>query len=93
MQADAEFLPVFDIIDLSKGSVIMKKMIMPAVFSLIFLAFVAMYIFVILVSATPLMWKIIVGGLLVAVAAVMVFVFIQRFRELKEEEKDDLSKY
>lgn len=71
----------------------MKKMIMPAVFAILYLVFIAMYAIFILVSATPLFWKIIIGGLLLATAPLMVYVFIQRYREMKEEEKDDLSKY
>jgi len=41
----------------------MKKMIMPAVFALLYLVFIVIY------------------------------VFIQRYKEFKEEEKDDLSQY
>ena len=71
----------------------MKKMIMPAVFALIFIAFVVIYALFILVAPAPLIWKILIGGLLLATAPVMVYVLIQRYREMKEEEKDDLSKY
>ena len=71
----------------------MKKMILPAIFTLLYLAFIVVYALLILVSATPLLWKILIGGLILATAPVMVYVFIQRYREMKEEEKDDLSKY
>lgn len=71
----------------------MKKMIWPAIFAFLFLAFIVMYALLILVSATPLLWKILIGGLILASAPVMIYVLIQRYREMKEEEKDDLSKY
>ncbi|HPJ21654.1 MAG TPA: hypothetical protein PLP30_05185 [Clostridia bacterium] len=71
----------------------MKKMIVPAIFALLYIVFIVLYALLILVSATPLLWKIVIGGLILATAPVMIFVFIQRYKELKEEEKDDLSKY
>jgi len=71
----------------------MKKMIVPAIFALLYIVFIVLYALLILVSATPLLWKIVIGGLILATAPVMIFVFIQRYKELKEEEKDDLSRY
>ena len=71
----------------------MKKIIMPAVFALLYIVFVVIYAVVILTSVSPLIWKIIIGGLILMTGPLMVYVFIQRYKELKEEEKDDLSQY
>ncbi|MBN2557624.1 MAG: hypothetical protein JXB33_02590 [Clostridia bacterium] len=71
----------------------MKKLILPAVFALLYIAFIVLYAVLILTSASPLLWKALIGGLILVTAPVMVYVFIQRYREFKEEEKDDLSKY
>ncbi|MFO7611151.1 MAG: hypothetical protein R6W99_01500 [Clostridia bacterium] len=71
----------------------MKKLILPAVFALLYIAFIVLYAVLILTSVSPLFWKVLIGGLILATAPVMVYVFIQRYREFKEEEKDDLSKY
>lgn len=71
----------------------MKKMIMPAVFALLYLVFIVMYAVLILTSVSPLIWKIIIGGLILMTGPLMIYVFIQRYKEFKEEEKDDLSKY
>lgn len=71
----------------------MKKMIMPAVFALLYLIFIVIYAVVILTSVSPLLWKIIIGGLILLTGPLMIYVFIQRFKEFKEEEKDDLSQY
>lgn len=84
---------VFDIIGVMKGSGLMKKLIMPAVFALLYIVFIVLYTLLILMSATPLLWKIVIGGLILATAPLMIYVFVQRFKEFKEEEKDDLSKY
>jgi len=71
----------------------MKKMILPGVFALLFIAFVVVYAVLILTSMAPLAWKIIIGGMILVTAPLMVYAFVQRYREFKKEEEDDLSKY
>ena len=71
----------------------MKKMIMPAVFALLYLVLIVIYTVVILTSISPILWKIIIGGLILLTGPLMIYVFIQRYKEFKEEEKDDLSQY
>lgn len=71
----------------------MKKMIVPGIFAVLYIVFIVIYAVVILSSVSPLLWKLIIGGLILATAPLMVYVFVQRYRELKKEEKDDLSKY
>ena len=71
----------------------MKKMILPGVFALLFIAFVIVYAVLILTSMAPLAWKIIIGGMILVTATLMVYAFVQRYREFKKEEEDDLSKY
>ena len=71
----------------------MKKLILPAVFAILYIAFVVIYAVLILSSLAPLLLKLVIGGLILITAPLMVYVFIQRYRELKKEEEDDLSKY
>ena len=71
----------------------MKKLILPAIFALFYIAFIVVYAVLILSSVSPVFWKILIGGLILLTAPVMVYVFIQRYKEFKEEEKDDLSQY
>ena len=71
----------------------MKKMIMPAVFAFLYLVFIVIYAVVILSSISPILWKIIIGGLILLTGPLMIYVFIQRYKEFKEEEKDELSQY
>ncbi len=71
----------------------MKKIILPAIFAFLYIVFIFLYIFTVLVSTTPIILKVLIGGLLFATAPLMVYVFIQRYKELKKEEKDDFSQY
>ena len=71
----------------------MKKLILPSVFALVFIAFVIIYATTVLTSFAPLFLKWGIGILILAMAPAMVYVFIQRVKEFKEEEKDDISKY
>jgi len=71
----------------------MKKMILPGVFALLYIAFIIIYAVLILTSMAPLAWKIVIGGMILITAPLMVYAFIQRYKEFKKEEKDDLSKY
>ena len=71
----------------------MRKLILPAVFALLYIVFIVIYAVFIITSVSPLFWKIVIGGMLLATAPVMVYVFVQRYKEFKEEEKDDISQY
>jgi len=71
----------------------MKKLILPSIFALIFIIFVVAYAILILTSVAPLFLKWGIGILILLTAPAMVYVFLQRVKELKEEEKDDISKY
>lgn len=71
----------------------MKKMILPGIFALLYIAFIVIYAVLILSSVAPLIWKFVIGGMILVTAPLMVLVFIQRWKELKKEEEDDLSKY
>jgi membrane protein YdbS with pleckstrin-like domain len=71
----------------------MKKMILPLIFALLFITSVIFYAIAVLLTPYPLLLKWGFGIIILIVAITMVFVFIQRVKEFKEEEKDDLSKY
>jgi len=71
----------------------MKKLILPFIFALVFIAIVIVYAITIISIPAPLFIKWVVGALILVSAPTMVYVFIQRAKELKEEEKDDISKY
>lgn len=68
-------------------------MIMPVVFSTLFVLCVAAYALIFFIIELPLLVKIIIILVITGVAVTMIYVLIQRNNELKEEEKNDFSKY
>ena len=70
-----------------------KAMIMPIVFSIIFVCSVVLYSLIFFILEFPLIIKIVIFLIILGIAVVMGYLLIQRNKELEEEEKDDLSKY
>jgi Kef-type K+ transport system membrane component KefB len=70
-----------------------KRMIVPALFGILFIVAVAAYASLFLLIPFPPVVKLIIGLVVAALAISMGYLIIQRNRELKEEDKDDLSKY
>lgn len=69
-----------------------KKKIAPIVITVLILIYYGIY-FGVLISLLPSFWKIVVGIVPLLIAGVMLYVCIQRIREIDEGEEDDLSKY
>ena len=71
----------------------MKKMIVPIIIAiitiLILLGYGAIWFFV----PIPILFKIIIGIILLALCGVTVFVLFERIKEIESGEEDDLSKY
>lgn len=72
---------------------IQRGIVLPALFALLFVVIAAAYGAVFLILPIPQMFKIIIAVAVGAIAVAMVYVVIQRNREIREEGKDDLSKY
>jgi hypothetical protein len=70
-----------------------KRIIAPAIFGTLALLIGAAYASVFLIFPIPLFFKVIIAAGILTLAGSMVYVIIQRKRELKEEDKDDLGKY
>jgi pilus assembly protein TadC len=70
-----------------------KRIIAPAIFAGLAVLIGTAYASVFLILPIPLFFKVIVAAGILTVAGAMVYVIIQRKRELKEEDKDDLGKY
>lgn len=75
------------------GIVLQRGIIVPALFGLLFLIISAAYGAVFFIMPIPLFFKLIIALGLSALSVAMVFVIIQRNKEIQEEKKDDLSKY
>ncbi len=70
-----------------------KKMIMPVVFGVLFVMVLIGYGMLFFLVPIPIFIKLVIGLIIILIAASMFYVLMQRNRELGEEEKDDLSKY
>ncbi len=70
-----------------------KKMIMPVVFGVLFVMVLIGYGMLFFLVPIPIFVKLVIGLIIILIAASMFYVLMQRNRELGEEEKDDLSKY
>lgn len=69
-----------------------KKMVAPIVISVIVVLYYAAY-FGLLITALDGIWKYVLGIVPVLLSAVMVKVCIERIKEIKDGEEDDISKY
>ena len=69
-----------------------KKMVAPIIITILFVLYLVIYFAVIINTVSGIM-KILLGVVPLALAAVMIYVCIQRINEIKGGEEDDLSKY
>ena len=69
-----------------------KKMVAPIVVTVLMVAYYVVY-FGFLITLLEGVWKYVLGILPIAFSVVMVKVCIERIREIKKGEEDDLSQY
>ena len=69
-----------------------KKMIAPIVITGFIILYYIFY-FGILISLLDGVWKFLLGVILLALAAAMIYVCIERIKEIRSGEEDDLGKY
>ena len=69
-----------------------KKMIAPIIITILFVLYYAFY-FTMVIALPGGIWKLFVGIIPVVLAIIMIYVCIQRIKEIKEGEEDDLSNY
>ena len=69
-----------------------KKMLPPIVVSVIIILYYAVY-FGILITLLEGIWKYVLGIIPLIFSAVMLKVCIERIKEIKEGEEDDISEY
>ncbi|MBQ4129220.1 MAG: hypothetical protein IJD68_05560 [Ruminococcus sp.] len=71
----------------------MKKLIAPIIVTAFVVLYVVFYFGFILFLLDNLALKIILGVIPLAFTAVMIYVLIERIKEIRSNEEDDLSKY
>ena len=69
-----------------------KKMVAPIIITILFVLYLVINFAVIINTVSGIM-KILLGVVPLALAAVMIYVCIQRINEIKGGDEDDLSKY
>ncbi len=70
-----------------------KELIMPIVFSVLFIVVVVLYASVYFWIGIPLIAKIIIYITVAALVVVMIYLLRERSREIDKEKEDDFSKY
>ena len=69
-----------------------RKMIAPIVITILFILYYVVY-FGILISLIPSIWKLVLGLIPLGFSVILVKVCIERIKEIRKGEEDDLSKY
>lgn len=70
-----------------------KKIVAPAVITVIFLLYFCGFFAVCTMMPIPLAGKLFFGLLPLFLAGVLIFVFVERIKEIRSGEEDDLSNY
>ena len=68
------------------------KIVAPIIITVIMIIYFAVY-FGVLIWLVPGLWKIVLGILPLAFAAAMIYTCIDRIKEIRSEDNDDISKY
>ena len=69
-----------------------KQMVAPIVSTIAIIIYYILY-FCILITVVPGIWKVVLGIIPLVFAILMVMVCVERIKEIKRGETDDLSKY
>ena len=70
-----------------------KKMIAPIIITILLSAYMLTYFFVLLAVPMPVWVKVLVGLIPLGLLGASVYVLIQRIKEIRSGEEDDLSQY
>ena len=62
-----------------------KRMVLPLIFGLLVVAAIGAYAWLFLILPIPVVFKLLIGAVVVALTAAMIYVIIQRNQELKQE--------
>ena len=71
----------------------MKKIIAPLIVTALFIIYFFVYVAVLIFVIPSLVAKIVLGIIPLAFASVMIYVCVQRIKEIRSGVEDDLSKY
>lgn len=71
----------------------MRKFIVPIIWGVLAIIPVCLYFLLIAYGINNIVCSIVIGIIVIAFVSAMIFTINQRIKEIKEEEKDDISKY
>ncbi|MEJ8553455.1 hypothetical protein [Tepidibacter sp. Z1-5] len=71
----------------------MKKFIAPIICGSLTILAICLYFLLIAYGIDSIISNIVIGIIAIALLSAMIFTINQRIKEIKEEEKDDISKY
>jgi len=71
----------------------MKKYIAPIMVAVIMIAYFALYFGILIMLIKSLLFKIILGIVPAIFSGIMIFVLIERIKEIRSGEENDLGKY
>ncbi len=71
----------------------LKKMIVPVIVTVLFCLYMGFFGFTALLTPSPILFKIIFGGLPLLATFAMLYVAYERYKELKGGYEDDISNY
>ncbi|MBP1925362.1 uncharacterized protein (DUF983 family) [Sedimentibacter acidaminivorans] len=70
-----------------------KKLIAPIVITILLVIYLGTFLFACFYISVPIVWKIIGSLIPLALISVSIYVLIERIKEIRSGEEDDLSKY
>lgn len=76
-----------------KGALGMKKMIAPIIITVLVVIYLIFYFGFIISIIENMFFKVLLAVLPIAMATLMIYVCVQRIKEIRSGEEDDISKY
>ncbi len=71
----------------------MKNFIAPIICGILGIVAICLYFLLIAYGINTMVSSIVIGIIVIALVSAMIFTINERIKEIKEEEKDDISKY
>ncbi len=71
----------------------MKKIIAPLIITVILIAYIIVYFGLLIFLIDNMVLRLLLGLIPIAFSAIMIYVCIERIKEIRSGEEDDISKY
>ena len=71
----------------------MRNILVPAIFAFVCILFLLGYLLLLWLVPMPVFIKVLAGFVFIGLSAALLYVLVHRYKEIKEESKDDISNY